>query len=60
LEAVEAMAQRLVDRSSDPLNAAVRKDLEELVRTGRNHAEELISDAESASTASSITRSCVR
>jgi hypothetical protein len=48
LEAVEAMAQRLVDRSSDPLNVAVRKDLTELVAQVETMRKELIVDAEVA------------
>lgn len=46
LEAVEKMAQRLVDRSSEPLNTAVRKDLEELVVQVESMRKNLISEAE--------------
>lgn len=48
LREIEAIAQRLVDRSADPLHAAVRDDFRELVRDVEDMRKRLINEASEA------------
>jgi hypothetical protein len=42
---IEAIAQRVVERSSGPFHEATRMDLEELIRAAEAIRERLMSDA---------------